>query len=41
MTRFLNWWLSRPCEFKWALAGILSPYALLGITYLVVAWFSP
>jgi hypothetical protein len=31
MTRALTWWMSAPCEFKYAAAGIAAPYALLGL----------
>lgn len=33
MKRAINWWLSAPCEFKYAAAGIASPYVLLGLMY--------
>lgn len=31
MTRFLNWWMSCPCDFKYAAAGIISPYLIMAL----------
>lgn len=40
MTRFLRWWMSKPCSFKVALAGLITgiaaPYILFGILFWIV-----
>lgn len=36
MTRLIRWWMSTPTGFKYALAGILSPYILMGVLFWLV-----
>jgi hypothetical protein len=31
MKPLLTWWMSAPCEFKYAAAGIAAPHVLVGL----------
>lgn len=31
MKRALTWWMSAPCELKYAAAGFIAPHVLLGL----------
>jgi hypothetical protein len=36
MTRLIRWWMSKPTEFKYAFAGIITPYVLMGLLFWLV-----
>lgn len=38
MTRLIRWWMSKPCSFKVALAGILTGIATPYILFLILFW---